>query len=220
LIFRGIILSGYIKKYYAGNPEAVQMLIVFVNGFETSGYRDAFDGSLPAESIIITELLPHIDSAYRTAEDRAGRVIEGFSMGGNGAVYYAVKYPELFCSAVAYAGAFSGGSVRADDGSYLEWEAISDVFPNRFEELYRKDPARVEQAGVYYWTSENAAVIRRDVKLRLVCGALDFLFDRNEKLHSYLDKSEIAHEYEIVPEVDHDIGKLYEISGERGLRFH
>jgi esterase/lipase superfamily enzyme len=141
-------------------------------------------------------------------------------MGGNGALYYAVKYPELFCSAVSYAGAFGGGGVRREDGSYFEWEAVSDLFPARYEELYRKDPAHFEKTGVYYWIAENAEVIRRDVKIRVVCGALDFLFDRNEKLHDYLIKLEIPHEYEVLPEVDHNIGKMYEISGERGLRFH
>jgi len=215
-----IWVAEHIKNYNAGNAAANQMIIVFVNGTESSGYRDSPDGSLPVESIIITELIPHIDGAYRTNPNRTGRLIEGFSMGGNGAIYYAVKYPELFCSAVAYAGAFSGGSVRAEDGSYLDWENISHLFPERFENLYRKNPALVEQATAYYWIAENTDVIRRDVKIRIVCGASDFLFDRNEILHNYLNNSALPHEYESIQGVDHNIGELYKISGERGLRFH
>ena len=215
-----IWVTEHIKKYNADTADAAQMIIVFVNGTEASGYRDSLNGSLPIESVIITELLPHIDSTYKTIKEQTGRIIEGFSMGGNGALYYAVKYPELFCSVVTYAGAFSGGSVRADDGSYLEWEAVSDLFPERFETLYRKDPILAEQATVYYWITKNADVIRRDLKIRIVCGALDFLFDRNEILNKYLDKSNIPHEYEILQDIDHSIGKLYEISGARGLCFH
>jgi enterochelin esterase-like enzyme len=211
-----------VKKYYESNINAAQMIIVFVNGFETSYYLDAPDGSLPVESIIITELLPHIDSTYRTITARTSRVIEGFSMGGHGALLYAAKYPELFCSVISYAGAFVGGYVRSDDGSYLAWEDISNLFPEWVEQVYRQNPAFVEQAMPYFWINKNAEIIRRDVKIRLVCGALDFLLNSNKLMHSHLDKLEIPHEYEIVEEIDHgNIGKMYDgIIGERGLCFH
>jgi endo-1,4-beta-xylanase len=207
------------QKYCAEN-EAAQMIIVFANGTERSGYRNSSDGSLPVESIIITELIPHIDDAYRTISTNTGRAIEGFSMGGGGALYYAVKYPELFCSVVSYAGAFMEGCVRADDGSYLAWEAISHLFPERLEEAYRKNPALFEQGTAYYWIAENADFIRSNVKIRIVCGALDFLFERNEKLHNYLNAQNIPHEYEVMQETDHNIGQLYAFCGGRGLRFH
>jgi len=209
-----------IKEYYEANANAAQMIVVFVNGAGTSYYLDAPDGSLPVESIIINELLPHIDKTYRTVQARIGRVIEGFSMGGHGALLYAVKYPELFCSAVSYSGAFVGGKVRASDGGFLKWEDVSNLFPEWVEKYYCSNPVFVEQAMPYYWISKNAVAIRSDVKIRLTCGALDFLFDRNEKMHAYLSERGISHEYEIVPEVDHSIGKMYEICGERGLRFH
>ena len=65
-----IWVAEHIKNYNAGNAAANQMIIVFVNGTESSGYRDSPDGSLPVESIIITELIPHIDDTYRTNPNR------------------------------------------------------------------------------------------------------------------------------------------------------
>jgi S-formylglutathione hydrolase FrmB len=225
-----IWVAEHIQKYYAGNSEAAQiapivpiaqMIVVFVNGTGMSGYWDAPDGSLPVESIIIEELIPHIDSTYRTVANRTGRVIEGFSMGGQGALYYAVKYPELFCSVINYAGPYC--PVTKEDGSYYDcddWENISGFFLDEFGALYRQDPALVEPYTAHYWITKNAVTIRRDVKIRIVCGALDILSDCAEKLHTHLDKLEIPHEYEIMPEVDHNIGKMYELGGERGLHFH
>jgi len=215
-----IWVAEHINRYYEKNPQLKQMIVVFVNGFETSGYMNSFDGSLPIESVIINELIPHIDSTYKTTGTRSNRVIEGFSMGGYGAFLYAVKYPEVFCSAVSYAGAFYGGKLRTDTGEYLKWEKVSEYFPEWVEDIYKKDPAFVEKASAYYWASENADMIRRDVKIRLICGDLDFLFEKNEKMHGYLNETAILHEYELLPGVDHNIGMMYEICGEKGLIFH
>jgi len=215
-----IWVAEHIQKHYDANPQLAQMIVVFINGFETSGYMNSYDGSLPIESVIINELVPHIDSTYRTAVTRTNRVIEGFSMGGYGAFLYAVKYPEVFCSAVSYSGAFYGGKLRTETGEYLKWDEVSKYFPEWVEEIYKKDPAFVEKASAYYWSSENADMIRRDVKIRLICGDLDFLFDKNENMHSHLNETAIPHEYEILSGVDHNIGMMYEICGEKGLVFH
>ena len=58
------------------------MLVVFPNGLATSMWCDAKDGSVPMETIVIKELIPHIDTTFRTIAKREGRIVEGFSMGG------------------------------------------------------------------------------------------------------------------------------------------
>ncbi len=42
------------------------MLIVFVNGMRNSFYCDSADGKTPVESVVIKDLIPHIDTTYRT----------------------------------------------------------------------------------------------------------------------------------------------------------
>lgn len=208
----------WVAEYCAYNLKNAQMIIVFVNGTAMSGYWDSADGALPIESIIITELIPHIDSTYRTISNRTGRVIEGFSMGGQGALFYAAKYPELFCSVIAYAGPYC--PVTKSDGSYYDWEDILEFFLAEFEELYYNDPALVEVFTAHYWITKNADVIRRDLKIRLVAGTLDSLFDCVEKTHKHLEAMNIPHEYEVMQNTDHDIHKMYAFCGEKGLRFH
>src|SRR5439155_24564374 len=71
-------------------------IVVWPNGLGDSGYIDSYDGKRPVETVIVKDLIPHVDATYRTLAFRAGRSIEGYSMGGSGAARLGFKYPELF----------------------------------------------------------------------------------------------------------------------------
>ncbi len=68
------------------------VIIVFPNGYVDSFWADSWDGAKPAETNVALELVPHVDSHYRTIAHRGGRVIEGFSMGAFGAAKFAAKF--------------------------------------------------------------------------------------------------------------------------------
>ena len=73
------------------------MIIVFPNGLRgATMYCDSKDGKYPVERVLVTELIPHIDAAYRTVAGRQGRAVDGFSMGGFGAAHLGFKHPEVF----------------------------------------------------------------------------------------------------------------------------
>src|SRR5215510_10467968 len=80
------------------------MILVLPNGGKSTMYKDSYDGKYMGETNIIRELIPHIDSTYRTIAAREGRCIEGFSMGGRGSTRLAMKYPDMFCSLFNQAG--------------------------------------------------------------------------------------------------------------------
>ncbi len=71
-------------------------LVVFVNGLRLGMYVDWKDGRAPLETMIVKELVPHIDATFRTVAKREGRRLDGFSMGGYGAARFGFKYPEMF----------------------------------------------------------------------------------------------------------------------------
>ncbi len=52
------------------------------------------------ESAVIDDLITYIDNNYDTIEDRSGRALAGFSMGGYGATRYVLTYPDMFAGAV------------------------------------------------------------------------------------------------------------------------
>ena len=58
------------------------------------------DGLEPFETAFIKDLVPEIDERFRTIQTRSQRILAGCSMGGYGALRYALEYPELFGAAI------------------------------------------------------------------------------------------------------------------------
>ena len=63
------------------------------------------------EHILVDELIPHIDSTYRTLADQPHRALAGLSMGGMQTRQIAPAHLDMF----AYIGVFSGGSIAPAD---------------------------------------------------------------------------------------------------------
>ncbi len=99
------------------------------------------------ESAIIRDLIPDVEKNFRVMTDRAGRVIGGASMGGYGALRFALKYPEMFAAAALMSpaiyvpepppysfardrGVFSGpdGQFDAEVWKSLNYPALLDAF--------------------------------------------------------------------------------------------
>jgi len=138
-------------------------IMVFPNGGRSTFYKDSHDGRFPIESILVTELIPHVDATYRTVPDRTHRVIEGFSMGGRGAARLAVKYPELFCSVFCQA-----GNVPHLVEMFERETGRAAAHP-----MLGPDRGRYEADDVYLLTERNAERIRDRVAIQLACGTRD-----------------------------------------------
>jgi len=108
------------------------MIVVVPHGPAGSIWTDSRDGKQPLESVIIKNLIPHVDETYRTISKREARWIEGFSVGGRGAAHMGFEYPELFGAVSILAGALMDGefwpklngganyrTVFADDREYF-----------------------------------------------------------------------------------------------------
>lgn len=98
-------------------------LCVFPNG-ALSGYGDQPDRKVMMETFLTRELVPYIDTNYRTVAAREGRAVCGFSMGGGGAVRLALKHPDLFCAAASWAGALR---MRPGDADPLARENLDRI---------------------------------------------------------------------------------------------
>ena len=107
--------------------EAEEMILVFVDG------SNKFGGSMylssptigDYESYIVRELVDHIDANYRTLPDRESRGISGCSMGGDGALHLALKYPDVFTVAVPMSGTYIGEPESAWD--IPSWSTPEDL---------------------------------------------------------------------------------------------
>lgn len=176
-------------------------ITVFANA--TSSDNGYTNNMLPIESMIITELIPHIDTLYRTVATREGRSLSGFSMGGAGAFYYAVQYPELFGSVTAYAGTYHH--------FYHKDSRTVGVEPGKAAELYEnmmREERYLEPGGILHLLRQNADKIRGHLQITLHVGTADVLFCDNEILHLYLDSLHIPHEYRQLEGAAHELDQI------------
>lgn len=186
------------------------ILGVVVNGLGGSLYIDSADGTTPVESVLIKDLLPHIDATYRTDPHR--RVLEGFSMGGYGVTHLAFKYPDRFVGVADFAGAIQG------------WEFFGRV-PN----ISR--PWGGEERFLAEWpvtlARKNADAIRQNIaQVFIAVGDRDTgrgsTLDSNTKLHQLLDELKIPNQLTIVPDVKHSYQNLCEYPAvvEKHIKFY
>ena len=169
------------------------MMMVLPNGGKNTFYKDSADGKYPAETLIIREFLPHIDTLYRTIARRDGRAIEGFSMGGRGATRLALKYPELFCS------------LHNQAGNVMH---LLDLYDPTKPTAYPNDYLGSDRANfVYALIKQNAAALKSGLRIAVTCGTRDeghlpTVRDFHAALlaagldHTYLEVEGLAHEHD------------------------
>jgi S-formylglutathione hydrolase FrmB len=207
--------SGSIPSYIEDNPAASQAIVVLVNGGAQSFYNDWLNSSgygpdspfpILSETVIMKDVIPYVDANFRTIANREGRAVEGFSMGGRGAVKLAFKYLDQFCSVIAYAGA-----------GYEEIPPSAVGNP-----LIGPHPVADRMSTI---TAVQAACIQEQgLQIRLVDGSNDGTAGQgggSSGLHNQLDSLGIAHEYEPnLAGTVHNWANYHQRTGEYGLNFH
>jgi dienelactone hydrolase len=153
---------------------------VYVNGGPFSGYYDWSESYVKAETMFLKELMPAIEARYRVRTDRAGRGICGYSMGGNGAVRLAAKFPDRFCAAASIAGAFSYYAENAGDDT------------------------------VFHWTRLHADRLRGRLPLLFFIGAKDGLKKDQARYFALLDEMEMGYRSVVVAGAGHLLGEMWD----------
>lgn len=185
-------------------------IMVIPNGGRRSEYRDWPEQNVMAETMIVKELIPLVDSSYRTQAAPLGRAIEGMSMGGNGSLKLALKFPELFGSVLAIAGTY--GRIRLDGYYYLGVQPEQQRWVSQLAQWYSSDE------DVFALAEKNYGRLGH-LRIRLLIGTQDVSFPDSEKLHVHLRDLGIAHEYEILLGVTHNTQAYYDRAGIHGFQF-
>ena len=189
-------------------------LIVFVNGMPNGMYVDWKDGSAPLETVFVKELVPLIDSTYRTIATREGRMLDGYSMGGYGSARLGFKYPELF-RAISIMG---GGPLQPElnqtprAGRKRAEEVLNRVYGGDQQYFISVSPRR--------FAKENAETIAKGSIVRQVCGDKDETFQHNLEFHQYLEQLKIPHAWQVLEGVDHDPMKTLAALGDQNWVFY
>ena len=123
----------FILDNLIAESKAEPMIIVMDNGYAAkpgaeNPQRPRGGDNLFAE-LVTQELVPIIDSQFRTVADREHRAIAGLSMGAGQALRIGLGHPDLFASV----GGFSGGARRATiessfDGIFRDATTFNSTF--------------------------------------------------------------------------------------------
>jgi len=106
--------ANFILDNLLADGQAVPMMIVMENGYAAlPGEPDPGKPSREANvfgKLVVEELIPHVDGAYRTLPDREHRAIAGLSMGAGQAMRIGLSHLDTF----AHVACLSGGAFGLD----------------------------------------------------------------------------------------------------------
>jgi enterochelin esterase-like enzyme len=195
------------------------MLIVFPNGLASSMWVDSKDGRIPMERVVVRDLVPHVDTSYRTIATRHGRLLEGFSMGGYGAGRLGLTYPEVFGALSMVAAGpldldFDGP--RAADNPAGRARILRETYGDDLSYLRAVNPFTLAER--YAATGPDSSTAR--LRLRMIIGDRDFTLAANEAFHRHLERLRISHGFTRVPGIGHDAIALFAALGDENFAFY
>lgn len=190
------------------------LLVVFPNGLANGMWCDGRDGRTPVETVLVREIVPRIDALFATVARREGRMLEGFSMGGYGALRLAFVHRDLF----AAASSLGGGPLQREliatprAGEARRLQVLRDVFGGD-QEVFR-------QQSPWQLAADHADALRDATRIRLLVGDRDETLLANRDLHAHFERLGLPHEYGEVAGVPHDALRLLRRLGDRFFAFH
>lgn len=200
------LAARYLAAMQAG--KIPPMLMVFPNGLPMGMWCDWKDGSIRMETLLIKELIPHVDQTFRTLANRGGRILEGFSMGGYGAARLGFKYPELF-GAVSLLGA---GPLQPD---FSDAPRAGPRGRDRvFQATYGGDMAFYLAQSPWCLAEQNVARLQSGLLIRQVIGDRDETLLHNRAFHQHLVTLKIPHLYRQLPGIPHNPEGVLDALGE------
>ena len=202
---KSVGLSAFIEKAIRSD-RIPPMIYIFINGGPMSHYDYPQIKNGQGESVFIEELIPHVDSTYRTIASRKGRGIEGFSQGGRGTTRIMFRHPELFCSAAPGGGGFATEKKISENDGH---ESDRVVFAEGYNAY---DTARI------YAVSEKQN--RYPLRILIHVGTKGFNYKNNLAYMKFLKQLGIEFNKLIVEDVPHSARLIYEQQGDALMKFH
>jgi S-formylglutathione hydrolase FrmB len=162
--------------------DELQILIVCANGGVRSWYLDSpIDSTFRYETYMTKELIPFVDSHFKTIANREGRAIAGLSMGGHGSLYLAIRHLDMFGAACS-----TSGSV----------DLLKKTFSWKYKEMILGDTSCCKQNWLNNSVIEMADQLGHgQLQIHLDCGTEDDLYLANLRLHEKWVRLGIEHEY-------------------------
>jgi len=145
------------------------------------------------ESSFINELIPMVETVYRVSRRREERAIAGLSMGGFGALKFALKRPDLFVFAGSMSGAFNAPLLTGNE-ELSDWQ---ELYPSILEVFGQENgPLRIEN-DLFRIIREMPAEKKTFLPdIYFDCGTQDGFLKVNRELAQLMKERNIAFRFE------------------------
>jgi enterochelin esterase-like enzyme len=190
---------GRISQYYDAERKQqaiVPMIFIMPEGYR-SYYVNDYKGTFLYQDMFTDELVPYIDSLFRTIRDPRHRGLIGYSMGGFGALVMHLQHPDIFGSAVPLS-----ISIRTDE-QYMteyapEWDeqwgrlfgGVGTEGPERITDFYELNNPFYIVPSISSEYKEYRIYIDNGDKEETLCRS-------NEELHILMRNEDFPHEFRV-----------------------
>ena len=178
------IANGSIPEMIIVMPDAANTF--YVNSVDGYNYEDYF----------FKELIPYIDSTYKTRPLRNSRAIAGLSMGGHGAILYSLKHSDVFSACVG----LSNGVVTDEEVVNIPDDIWDTYYAQLFGKGKGKDRLQLEtwlKNNPIYLIQQSKSTDLKKIKWYFDIGDDDSLYRGNMELHVLMSNKSIPHEFRI-----------------------
>ncbi len=144
-----------------------EFLLVVPRG-KKSWFVDSYDGKIRYGTFLAQDLIPHVDRTYRTLPASEARAVSGISMGGFGALRWALSQPGVFAAAGGLSAAIQPLSHEGIERLpfFVRWP-MKRVFGRTEEESV------VKKRDIYKMLEERPELARLAPKVFVYCGTED-----------------------------------------------
>lgn len=164
---------------------ASDMILICVDGRNSWYWDSPVDSASQMESYIVEDLIPAIDTRYRTIADSAHRAVTGLSMGGQGAFWLGIRHPSIFHNVGSMSGAVDMSRFPG------RWASAKVLDPKK------NHPRRWHDHSVQTLVEEQL----KPGKINIIfdCGTSDIFYNVNCRLDSTLSAKGISHTFSSRP---------------------
>jgi enterochelin esterase-like enzyme len=171
------------------------MIFVMPEAFNTY-YVNKYNGNYPMMDVLVDELVPVIDSLFRTIPDANHRAVMGYSMGGYGAIILPAKNPGIFKTGVSMSMSFRTDSQYVAEPQNVfdnQWGPVFGGIGNEGNERFTE---YFLDHSPFHFFSKPGNEYLRDLNFYFTCGDDEETLDvTNDELHQILAGIEFPHVY-------------------------
>ena len=174
-------LASSLEYLAATGDVSPAVIIAPYDGFGFSMWSDSSSGHETVETDIVEKILPHIADTLNVANTRDQTWIQGFSMGGFGALKIGLKYPDIF------------GRVTSWDGAVHDWQSLNQTRPGIVENMFANEGDFDRHSP---WTAAADLNLANSPDIQLFSGTMAAPAQYTAKFRKHLDNLGLRYQFE------------------------